>query len=211
MMMMFVVAAMAQGNGDATESRGIPVVVDVEWRAMALAQHVSHGPAVGIGVGLLKDHLRVGFSGYMRPGPINPVTFSLTPETPYKGQTTLDLRSDGALFGGYIAPGIELSDRVRIDLPAMVGFGGFGFYLVGEDRETPDGELPSVWEDRLMEGRDSSLGLGADVGPRVTIAASEHVRPYVAVRYSTVFGYDAFLKSSYQGFSVGAGVSLGRF
>lgn len=188
-----------------------PVVVDVEWRAMALGQHISHGPAVGVGVGLFKDHLRVGISGYARPGPINPVTFSLTPDEPYKGQDTLSLRSDGGVFGVYVAPGLDVSERVRIDLPAMVGFGGFGFYLVGDDRDTPDGELPSVWENRLMDGRDSSLGLGADVGARVTFAATEHVRPYAAVRYSTIFGYDAFLRSDYSGLSLGLGVSVGQF
>ncbi|MEO0604875.1 MAG: hypothetical protein AAF211_25815 [Myxococcota bacterium] len=187
------------------------VVVDVEWRALYLAGHLSHGPSVGAGVGILDDHLRLGVSGYARPGPINPVTFELPVDEPYRGEDVLNLRSDGAVFGVYLAPGFDLSERVRIDLPAMVGFGGFGFYLVGDDRETPDGDLPSVWEDRLMDGRDSSLGLGADVGLRFTFAASEHARPYVAVRYSTIFGYDAFLQPDYGGVSLGAGLSVGRF
>lgn len=187
------------------------VVIDVEWRANYLGQHVSHGPGVGVGVGLFDDHLRIGVSGYARPGPINPVTFDLPVSEPYRGQDVLALRSDGAVFGVYVAPGFEVNETVRLDFPAMVGFGGFGFYLVGDDRETPDGDLPSVWEDRLMEGRDSSLGLGADVGARVTFAASDHLRPYVAVRYSTIFGYDAFLRSDYSGVSLGAGLSVGRF
>ena len=189
----------------------VAVVVDVEWRAMYLAEHVSHGPAVGVGLGLLNDHLRVGISGYARPGPINPQTFELTLDAPYNGQDTLALRSDGGVYGVYVAPGWDISDRLRLDAPLMLGFGGFGFYLVGEDRETPDGELPSVWEDRLMDGRDSSLGLGADAGLRVTWAAAEHVRPYVAARYSTIFGYDAFLTPDYSGVSVGVGISVGRF
>ena len=187
------------------------VVVDVEWRAMALAGHFSHGPAVGAGVGLFDDHLRIGLSGYARPGPINPVTFELDVDEPYRGQDVLALRSDGAVFGVYVAPGLDVSDRIRLDLPAMVGFGGFGFYLVGDDRQTPDGALPSVWEDRLMDGRDSSFGLGADVGLRLTVAAAQHLRPYVAVRFSTIFGYDASLKPDYGGVSLGAGVSVGRF
>ncbi|MEN0065520.1 MAG: hypothetical protein AAGA48_25475 [Myxococcota bacterium] len=188
-----------------------PIIVDVEWRANYLGQHANHGPGVGVGVGLFDDHLRVGVSGFARPGPINPVTFDLAVDEPYRGQNVLSLRSDGALFGVYVAPGFEVNDKIRLDLPAMVGFGGYGFYLVGKDRETPDGDLPSVWEDRLMEGRDSSLGLGADVGARVTLAATEHLRPYLAVRFSTIFGYDAFLRSDYSGVSLSGGVSVGRF
>ncbi|MBX2800434.1 MAG: hypothetical protein KTR31_22330 [Myxococcales bacterium] len=189
----------------------VPVVVDVEWRSMFLGQHVSHGPGVGVSVGLLGDHLRVGVGGVARPGPINPVTFELTPEAPYNGQDTLALRSDGGLFGVVLAPGVELTHKVRLDAPLMLGYGGFGFYLVGDDRVTPDGALPSTWEDQLMDGRDSSLGLGLDAGVRLTWTASEHARPYLAVRYTTIFGYDAFLRSDYSGASVGLGVSVGRF
>ena len=61
-----------------------------------------------------------------------------------------------------------------------------------------------------MDERDSSLGLGMDVGPRVTWAAGEHVRPYVAARYTTVFGYDAFMRDSYDGLSVAVGLTVGR-
>lgn len=195
---------------EGTASALVPVVVDLEWRGLSLGQHVSHGPGVGLAVGLLDDHLRCGLSGYARPGPINPATFTLSPREPYKGQDTLALRSDGGVFGVSLAPGLELWPGIRMDLPVMVGYGGFGFYLVGEDRQTPDGALPSTWEDRLMDGRDSSLGLGIEGGGRVAWAATEHLHPYLAVRYGTIVGYDAFMVGSYAGPSVALGISVGR-
>ena len=69
----------------------------------------------------------------------------------------------------------------------------------------------NVWENQLMDGRDSSLGIGMDVGPQLTWALSEHIRPYVAARYQTIFGYDAFMVPDYSGVSVAIGLSTGRF
>ncbi|MEL6348228.1 MAG: hypothetical protein AAFV53_34280 [Myxococcota bacterium] len=196
---------------DAPKNQGLTVFIDVEWRGMALADHLSHGPGVGVAVGLLDDHLRVGIHGLSRPGPMNTATFTLTPEAPYKGQDQIELRSDGGLLGPSLQVGADLNDTLRVDLGAMVGYGGFGFYLVDEDRETPDGRLPSAWENELMDGRDSSLGIGMDIGPRITWTRSEHVRPYLAARYTTIFAYDAFIKPDYDGFSIALGLSVGRF
>ena len=187
-----------------------PVIIDTEWRGMAFADHLSHGPGVGLHIGLLEDHLRLGLAGFARPGPVNPATFTLDLDDPYNGQDSLDLRSDGGLMGLSVAVGQDLGP-VRVDVAAMLGYGGFGFYLVGEDRQTPDGSLPSTWEDSLMDGRDSSLGLGLDIGPKVTWAASDSLRPYVAVRYSTIFGYDAYMAEDYSGFSLAVGLSAGNF
>lgn len=192
-------------------TRGPTVLVDIEWRGMALGGHASHGPGFGIAFGVLDDHLRFGLHGFARPGPWNPQTFTITPDQPYKGAETLELRSDGGVLGPSITVGTDLGEAFRIDVGAMVGYGGFGFYLVGDDRKTPDGRLPSAWENELMDGRDSSLGIGVDVGPRLTWAASEHLRPYVAVRYTSILGYDAFVRSDYSGMSVAFGVTVGRF
>ncbi len=50
----------------------------------------------------------------------------------------------------------------------MVGYGGFGFYLHGDDRKTPDGRRVSEWEDELLDGRDADANnLVLDVGMRV--------------------------------------------
>ncbi len=177
---------------------------------MFMAEHVSHGPGFGFAVGLFGDHLRIGLHGFARPGPMNPATFALELDESYKEMSALSLRSDGGLLGPSVQIGTDVGQRFRADLGATLGYGGFGFYLVGEDRKTPDGRLPSAWEDELMDGRDSSLGLGLDVGPRFSWRVSASVAPYVAARYTTIFGYDAFLKPDYDGVSVGLGISVGR-
>jgi len=186
------------------------LIIDTEWRGMALADHLSHGPGVGLSVGVLSDHLRLGISGFARPGPINGATFTLTPEEPYKGQEQVQLRSDGGLMGPTLSVGLPVGARFRADMTAMVGYGGFGFYLTGEDRVTPDGRLPSAWEDQLMDGHDSSLGLGLDVGPRFTWRATEYLQPYVAARYTQMLGYDAAMRDRYAGVSMAIGLSTGR-
>ncbi|MCK6522275.1 hypothetical protein L6R49_12635 [Myxococcota bacterium] len=71
--------------------------VALEWRGYAIAEHLSHGPAFAAGASLWDDHLRIGVAGTARPGPMNPHTFALdVPSGDYKGQETLQLRSDGA-------------------------------------------------------------------------------------------------------------------
>ncbi len=208
---MFSFLYVLAGVASAGESDGPSVMVDLEWRGIAAAEHLSHGPGAGIAIGVLGDHLRLGIHGFSRPGVWNPATFTLALEEPYNGQESLELRSDGGLLGASVQIGTELNDALRVDLGAMVGYGGFGFWLVGDDRKTPDGRLPSAWEDELMDGRDSYLGIGLDVGPRVTWMATEHVRPYVAARYFTVLGYDAYMKPDYNGVTVALGLSVGRF
>lgn len=179
--------------------------VDLEWRGMALAAHPSHGPGFAAGATLLGDHLRVGLAGFARPGPINPVTFEVA--VPYKGEDSVALRSDGGVTGLVVAPGTAIG-KVRLDVPVMVGYGGFGFYLTGEDRVTPDGRKPSAWENELLDARDSSFGVGVEAGLRVAWRASEHLSPYVAARYTSILGYDAFVRPAYGGPSLGIGLTV---
>ncbi|MEQ1564159.1 MAG: hypothetical protein ABMA64_00885 [Myxococcota bacterium] len=181
--------------------------VDLEWRALALAAHPSHGPGFGIGVSLLDDHLQLGLAGFTRPGPWNPATFEVRPTGEYKGRETLSLRSDGGITGLMIAPGTQVGG-VELDLPVSVGYGGFGFYLAGEDRVTPDGRKPSAWENELLDGRDSSFGLSLDAGVRVRVPTGAGLDPYVAARWSTIVGYDAFVRDAYGGPSIALGVQL---
>ena len=180
--------------------------VDLEWRGMAMAGHLSHGPAFAAGAALFDDRLRVGLSGFARPGPINPATFAV-PAQGYQGQQTLALRSDGGVMGLQVAPAVH-TGALRVDLPLMVGYGGFGFYLTGDDRRTPDGRKPSAWENELMDGRDSSFGLGVEGGLRVAWRVGAHVAPYVVARYTAILGYDAFVRSDYAGPSLGLGLSV---
>lgn len=189
--------------------------VGVDWRVMGLAEHVSHGPGFQAGALLFWGHLKVGLSGFARPGPINPTTFhvALNGRT-YMGRSEFDLRSDGAVFGLFAAPRFTMPGLswLDVEVPVMVGYGAFGFYLHGRDRETPDGRRVSQWENELLEGRDSSFGLALDVGLRLSFRVPlSWLRPYVGVHFTNVFGYDAFVRRDYLGPSGVAGVEFGGF
>jgi hypothetical protein len=185
------------------------VFVDVEWRGMAMAEHLSHGPGFAVGASLAGGHLQAGFAGYGRPGPINPARFRV--EVPYAGKDEVHLRSDGGAMGVFVAPSAEIVPGLHLDLPLMLGYGGFGFYLHGDDRKTPDGRKPSAWENELLDARDSSFGMALEGGVRLAWQAGDHVRPFVAGRWSTIAGYDAFVRGSYGGPSLGIGLSVGDF
>lgn len=198
-------------------SRPVGVFVGMDWRAMGLAGHFSHGPGFQAGVTLLNGHLKLGLAGFARPGPINSATFSVqtVDGRAFNGSSTLNLRSDGGLVGLMAAPVVNVPgvDWLSLELPVMLGQGGFGFYLHGDDRRTPDGRRVSQWENELLGGRDSSFGMGLDVGLRLALRSATvgYARPYVGVHYTTVFGYDTYVRSSYSGFSALAGVQFGRF
>ncbi len=191
--------------------------VGLDWRAMGLAGHFSHGPGFQGGVTVLGGRLKLGVAGFARPGPINPATFTVQAAggRTYNGSSTLSLRSDGGFFGLMVAPVLPVPgvEWLSAELPITLGQGGFGFYLHGDDRRTPDGRRVSAWEDELLDGRDSSFGLGLDAGLRLVLrpSASAFVRPYAGVHYSTVLGYDTYVRSSYSGFSAVVGAQLGRF
>ncbi|MEM7674959.1 MAG: hypothetical protein AAF449_03045, partial [Myxococcota bacterium] len=184
----------------------------LEWRAMAIGGHFSHGPGFSAGVRLFDGLLKIGLSGFGRPGPINPETFEITPAggVSYKGQDRLSLRSDGAFFGLLVES--ELSffgiEGLQIIPSITIGNGAFGFYLVGDDRETPDGRRVSAWEDELQDGRDAGAALGIEPGVRISWRATDWLRPYVAVRYLLLFDYDAFAEDSYDGVSTAAGIEF---
>ncbi|MFT5583262.1 MAG: hypothetical protein ACI9VR_000840 [Cognaticolwellia sp.] len=179
-----------------------------------MAEHLSHGPSLSGGVSLFQDQLRVGIAATTRPGPINPATFPLELDETYKEQDTLQLRSDGGAAGLYIAPGCTLANgRLHLSAPVLFGGGGYGFYLVGEDRKTPDGEKPSVWEDKLLNGADSAFGWALDAGLQLALipaglGMNGQVRPTIGVHYHTILGYEAAYTDRYQGPSVSLGVEV---
>ncbi|MFT5681215.1 MAG: hypothetical protein ACI8RZ_002121 [Myxococcota bacterium] len=180
----------------------------VEWRGYTMADHLSHGPAFTLGASLLEDHLRLGFAATTRPGPINPATFPLdVSESPYNGLDTLQLRSDGGTAGLLIAPGTSIG-RFHLSAPLMLGYGGYGFYLVGEDRVTPDGQKPSVWEDTLLAGKDSAFGLIFDGGLRIALHTDTPIRPTLFAGYHTILGYDGGYTDRYAGATIGLGVEV---
>ncbi|MEO0324119.1 MAG: hypothetical protein AAF447_14250 [Myxococcota bacterium] len=204
----------APSPGEAAERPVVAPYVHLGWRVMGLGDHVSHGPAFELGI-ILKDHLKLGIGGFSRPGPMNRRTFRVDlPEgQTYRGQESLALRSDGAVVGLLVAPRFRLpgrASRVTLEAPLLVGFGGFGFYLTGDDRRTPDGRRVSDWENELMDGRDASSGIALDGGLRVAVDLHEDwLRLTAGIHYTTVVGYDAFVQGSYDGFSGSLGIEVG--
>jgi hypothetical protein len=177
-----------RGDGDAAPGgrSGTGAFVDTGWRGHAIGGHLSHGPEVRAGVLLFGGLLKAGVGFIGRPGPLNPQEFTLdTSENPYRGQDSVQLRSDGATFGLLVAPTVPINDVLSVELPVTIGQAAYGFYLQGEDRDTPDGRRVSAWENELMDGRDSSFALGVDVGARlkVTIPGAEWASPTAGVHY----------------------------
>ena len=205
-------SALSQGEeAPPRPGRDVAPFVGVGWRAMNLGDHWSHGPEFQAGV-LLWRHLRVGLAGVARPGPINPTTFELVPVggQTYRGQTQLDLRSDGAIIGLLIGASFSPASWFHIDIPIILGNGQFGFYLTDDDRQTPDGRRVSEWENELQDGRDSSAGFAIDGGVRFALNLQvPWLRPYLGVHYTALLGYDAFLADDYSGFSIAGGLEVG--
>jgi hypothetical protein len=149
----------------------------------ALGKSIGKSVGFSFGFKFWKERIKVGFMAYGRPGPINSATFTTTfvNNQTYKGKKSADLRADWGTFGLMIAPTFKVKN-VEIDVPIMLGGGAGGFYLVGEDRKTPDGARVSVWEDKLFNGEDAAFGTMAEVGVR------------------------AFVPTKIKGISVGAGL-----
>lgn len=205
----------ARAAAPATSRGALGGFLDLEWRAMGLGGHFSHGSAFAAGVTLLDGHLRLVLAGLNRPGPWNPATFDVTlPEgRTYRGKRRLELRSDGAMAGAHIA----LASRVprlplAVTLPLTLGYGGFGFYLHGADRSTPDGRRVSAWEDELFGGKDSFLGLVTDGGIRAAwvLEDAPWFRPDVAGYYTLVPGFDTLVRGDYAGPAAALGIELGH-
>lgn len=192
----------------------VGVFVASEWRALGLAEHLSHGPAFSAGVSLFGRHLKLGLVAAMRPGALNGETFptSTVNGATYRGRQRLDLRSDGGFVGLLVAPAFELpfAPRVSVELPFAVGQGAYGFYLPAKDRVTPDGRRVSEWENELFGGKDSSPALGIEAGLKVGVKLpfAEWVSPYGALRYTWSVGFDTLVRSSYDGPSAALGLEM---
>ncbi len=208
-----VAAAAARTTSNAQAKAAVGPFVTMGWRVLGLANHVSHGPSMQAGA-VLWGRLKLGLAVFQRPGPINPKTFAvdLPQGMSYRGQSTIDFRSDGAAFGVMAAPILAVPKLpLRIEIPVMVGMAGFGFYLHGDDRETPDGRRVSEWEDTLLQGRDSNFSLVVDAGIRAALTTSDGWwQPYIGAHYTATPGYEATLEDDYSGFSVTGGIQIGR-
>jgi hypothetical protein len=157
-----------------------------EIGAMFLDDHIGRSIGGSFGLKFWKNRIKVGAVVIGRPGPINPATFTTQTvnNQRYLGKTAFDLRADWATFGLTVAPCFKLN-RVEINVPISFGSAAGGFYLVGDDRKTPDGARVSVWENRLFttpELEEASAGSW------------------------TEFGVQAFFPTKIKGIQVGAGL-----
>ncbi|MBL8741976.1 MAG: hypothetical protein JNK04_12805 [Myxococcales bacterium] len=131
----------------------------------------------------------------------------------YRGKDSLELKSDGAMAGLHLGLSLPLPffEPLSIQLPLTVGYGGFGFYLFGDDRRTPDGRRVSAWENELFGGKDSFLGVVVDTGLRLGYQPPETpwLRPYAGLSFTIVPGYETFVRDDYFGFGGVLGIELG--
>ena len=190
--------------------RAVAPFVGLGWRILGVGGHISHGPSFDAGIRL--RWIKLGIAGFARPGPINGKTFRITPtdSQTYRGKSQVDLRSDGAFLGIVAAPVLPLTDRFSLEFPITLGQAAFGFYLTGDDRNTPDGRRVSEWENGLLDGRDAAVAFGIEGGVRATVdlGRSGWLQATAAAHYLQTIGYDAFVRDDYSGFSGALGVQV---
>jgi hypothetical protein len=152
---------------EVSKSNKIGWFITPEIGAMFLEDHVGNSVGASFGMKLWKNRLKIGINAYGRSGPINPKTFTIEAYNGqiYKGSSTLTLRADYGTIGLMIAPTFKVKN-IEIDVPISYGMGGGGFYLVGDDRNTPDGARVSEWENKLMNGEDAASGSWLEFGVR---------------------------------------------
>jgi hypothetical protein len=165
-----------------------------EFGAMLLDDHVGYTSGASLGITLWKNRIKLGIYTYGRSGPINPQTFTVEASAgqTYKGSSTLTLRADQLSFGGFIAPTFSINNW-DIDVPLSIGTMGAGFYFAGDDRITPDGARVSVWEDKLMDGKDAGFGNYFDFGLRCFIPSKNpDIKFGVGMHYTMVNGWSTY-------------------
>lgn len=176
----------------------------VGWNFSAEGGAILHGDHLGktvgfrAGVSLLKRRLAINFFYYGRSGPINAKNFRLELEegVRYKGQTALNLRADHAAYGLEVAPQFPLGkSNITLDVPLAFGQLGAGFYLTGEDRNTPDGRRVSEWEDELMGDADAGFGYVLEGGLRArwALPKANGIALGLGAYYTHTIGYFSFL------------------
>jgi hypothetical protein len=165
-----------------------------EVGAMFLDGHTGRTVGGSFGLQLFKNHLKIGIMGYGRSGPINPATFETSAynDLVYKGSSKLTLRADHGAFGLLLAPAFRIK-KLAFDVPIGLGMVAGGFYLVGEDRDTPDGRRVSAWENELMNGEDAGFGNMIEAGVRVFLPTRYNGVQYgVGLHYTTTSGWKTY-------------------
>lgn len=183
---------------DVPKSNNIGWFITPEISAMFLDDHVGNAVGASFGIKVWKDRLKIGINAYGRSGPINPKTFTVEAYNgqTYKGNSTLRLRADYGTLGLMIAPTFNIK-KVQIDVPISYGMAGGGFYLVGEDRKTPDGARVSEWENKLMNGEDAAQGSWLEFGVRGFFPTKiKGIQFGAGVHYSMVQGWKTYYDPS---------------
>ena len=183
---------------EVSKSNKIGWFITPEIGAMFLEDHVGNSVGASFGMKLWKNRLKIGINAYGRSGPINLQTFTVEAYNGqiYKGSSTLTLRADYGTIGLMIAPTFKVKN-VEIDVPISYGMGGGGFYLVGDDRNTPDGARVSEWENKLMNDEDAASGSWLEFGVRgFSPTKIEGIQVGAGVHYSMVQGWKTYYDPS---------------
>mgnify|MGYP001352767330 CR=1 FL=1 len=179
---------------EVSKSNKIGWFITPEIGAMFLEDRVGNSVGASFGMKLWKNRLKIGINAYGRSGPINPQTFTVEAYNGqiYKGSSTLTLRADYGTIGLMIAPTFKVKN-IEIDVPISYGMGGGGFYLVGDDRNTPDGARVSEWENKLMNGEDAASGSWLEFGVRGFFPTKiKGIQVGAGVHYSMVQGWKTY-------------------
>lgn len=183
---------------EVSKSNKIGWFITPEIGAMFLEDHIGNAVGASFGIKVWKDRLKIGINAYGRSGPINPKTFTVEAYNgqTYKGNRTLRLRADYGTLGLMIAPTFNIK-KMQIDVPISYGMAGGGFYLVGEDRKTPDGARVSEWENKLMNGEDAASGSWLEFGVRGFFPTKiKGIQVGAGVHYSMVQGWKTYYDPS---------------
>ncbi|MEM1000164.1 MAG: hypothetical protein AAGN35_24125 [Bacteroidota bacterium] len=169
-----------------------------EFSLMFLEDHVGNAVGASIGASLWKRRIKVGLMAYGRSGPINRFTYTVTPSDNqmYQGRDQVTLRSDHGAFGVMVAPTFHLKN-FEINVPIMAGMIGAGYYLFGDDRNTPDGRRVSDWENQLLDGRDAGFGTVIEGGVRfLAPLGPQGMRIGAGLHYTTTQGWETYVDPS---------------
>lgn len=183
-----------------SQENGLGFYFQPEYSAMFLSDHI--GNAVGVGIGMTTKNKKwdIGIRSYGRSGPINTrqlYDLVLPEGTTYKGKSIIKVANDHAFLGFEVAYNLKLkSDRLMIRFPVSFGQFGAGFYLLGDDRDTPDGRRVNEWEDELQGGNDAGFALLSEFGSQVIyqiIPDNRHLNLFFGITHTTTYGYSSFL------------------
>ncbi|MEO1450586.1 MAG: hypothetical protein AAFV07_13740 [Bacteroidota bacterium] len=177
------------------KTRKVGWFLNPEYSALLHRDHVGNAVGLQTGIRILQNRLHVGIFAYGRSGPINGQTFPLTlPDgQTYKGKSSLEVRADQGAFGILLAPQFSISDQWSMDIPVLAGQMGAGFYLFGEDRNTPDGRRVSEWENELMGGTDAGFSLHFEGGVRFKYALHAHAKMTLGLHYAYAPQWETFV------------------